>query len=340
MDKINKKIAIQIVTWNSRSYLRTCFESIFNQTFKKFDLFIIDNASSDGTVDWIRSNYPGIAILQNSNNLGFSRAHNQGLKLHHSPYIVVMNPDIILDPNFLKTAANALTSRDKAAAVCGKLSRFHFSSSDLKEVVEDGIIDATGLVLMRNYQAYHRGAGEIDDGQFEKTEEVFGASGALAVYRRSALDTVAVAGKIFDDGLFAYKEDVDLAWRLRLAGWSTYFYPLARALHFREARDGLEHSNKALAQARKKKSSFVNYLSYRNHALVVIKNAYVKNILHNLPAIAWYELKKFVYIIIFEWQTIPAMFEILKSMPETLRQRKFIHRHARCNADDMRRWLK
>ncbi|MFN3301467.1 MAG: glycosyltransferase, partial [Patescibacteria group bacterium] len=97
------KISIQIVTWNSRKFLSECLNSIFNQTYKDFSILIIDNASNDGTIEFIKENYPTLNILRNSKNLGFATAHNQGLRLfENSPYVLLINPDVILEKDWLE----------------------------------------------------------------------------------------------------------------------------------------------------------------------------------------------------------------------------------------------
>jgi len=96
------KVTIQIVTWNSMKYLPTCLKAIFDQSYKDFQVLVIDNNSMDETVDFIRKNYPEVAIFQNKKNMGFAKANNQGIKLLHSPYVLLCNPDIILEPDWLE----------------------------------------------------------------------------------------------------------------------------------------------------------------------------------------------------------------------------------------------
>lgn len=314
-------------------------KSVFEQTFHDFQVLIVDNASRDSSIESIRTEYPNVHILRNSSNLGYSRAHNQGLQLQHSEYTLIMNPDIILMPDFLINAVRVLDADQAVAAVCGKLRRFHFSNSDLREVIDDGIIDATGLVVKRSFQVQNRDAGVTDNGQADEPNDTFGASGALALFRRAALETVRLQGKVFDEALFAYKEDVDLAWRLQRAGWRTRYEPQAMALHFREAKDSVRAHHRAIARARKSKSALVNYLSYRNQALVVLKNVPAKNMFRHLPRVLWYELQKFFYILIFEPKTLGAIGDIIKLMPQTLAQRRLIARHAKRNADELEQWI-
>ena len=95
MPKPRPEILIQIVTWNSRPYLKTCLDSVINSNYKDWSLLIIDNGSRDGTVEFIRTDYPNISLLENRQNLGFARAHNQGIQISDSEYVLVLNPDIV-----------------------------------------------------------------------------------------------------------------------------------------------------------------------------------------------------------------------------------------------------
>lgn len=338
-NRISPKVTIQIVTWNSSQYLPVMLKSVFDQTFTDYQILLIDNASRDDTLSLIRSEFPTVHVLRNSANLGYSRAHNQGLRLQHSELVLIMNPDIVLAPNFLAETVKTMASSSDLAAVCGKLHRFHFSDSDLREVVDDGIIDATGLMVKRSFQVLNRDAGKKDRGQFAEANDTFGASGALALFRRSALDAVKIDGQVFDENMFAYKEDVDLAWRLQRSGWRTRYQPAAVALHFREAKDAVLAGHRAVARARKSKNNLVNFLSYRNHALVIIKNVPFKTIVRHLPRLVWYELQKLLYALVFEPKTLGAIGEIIKSLPTTLRQRRQVSQLSNKNTAEIEPWL-
>ncbi|MFC1663211.1 glycosyltransferase family 2 protein [Patescibacteria group bacterium] len=336
--KKENKITVQLVTWNSKLYLPSCIKSLFDQTYRDFNILVIDNASRDGSIEWLKSNYPDIYILKNVKNLGYSRAHNHGLNLQHSPFVLLMNPDVILENKFLEIAIKTLEEKNNYASLCGKLKRFHFSHGDLNEPVDDGIIDATGLLIKRNYQVLNRGAGEKDYGQYNLSTNVFGGSGALTLYRRQALDAVAYKNQVLDETLFAYKEDVDIAWRLQLNGWNCWYEAKAGALHYREVKDKVNQSNKAIAQARKSKSSYVNYLSYRNHIMVVLKNAFISNYFRQLPSIAWYELKKLTYLLLREWHTLTAWKEVIMNLSKIKRYRKYNKQIIQRSPSEMKKW--
>lgn len=330
---------IQIVTWNSGRYLPSALRSIFSQTLRDFSVLLIDNASTDGSIEWVRRHYPHVHLLRNASNAGYSRGHNQALQLQHSQFVVVMNPDVVLSPDLLAQTIAALRADVTLAAVCGKVRRFHFSNSDLKEIIDDGIIDATGLTVRRSFQVQNTGAGEPDQRQFDRSGETFGPPGALAVFRRAALDSVASKGHVFDERMFAYKEDVDLAWRLQHAGWRTGYVAGALALHFREAKDDVTASDRAIMRARRSKKALVNYLSYRNHILVIMKNVPRSMLWRNLPWWLWYELKKFVYLVSFERRTLSVVRDVIRLAPSVLAERRLIQSRSKRTSQQLQGWL-
>src|SRR3989338_8402282 len=156
MSRQRPEILIQIVTWNSRPYLKTCLDSVINSNYKDWSLLIIDNGSRDGTVEFIRTDYPNISLLENRQNLGFARAHNQGIQISDSEYVLVLNPDVILTTDFLEKIVNGPTERPDFGSAIGKILKFNFHDDDLREPVLTKTIDSTGLVIQRNRRFTNR----------------------------------------------------------------------------------------------------------------------------------------------------------------------------------------
>ncbi len=342
------RVAVNIVTWNSMKYLPEALASIFSQTYRDFFVLIIDNGSTDGTPKFVRENFPQAGVLQNVRNLGFARAHNQGIvyaKTHldpaaGEPLVLVTNPDILLEPDFLEKLVAEMDARPEAGSAGGKLLKVQWSAGEIKEPVRTNIIDSTGLRLTRSRRAYDRGAGELDTGTGGRVEEVFGLSGAVALYRLEALEDAACRGEYFDEDFFAYKEDLDLAWRLRLRGWPAFYAPAARAYHFRTAAGRAKASWKEIIVGRRDRSATVNFLSYRNHLLLLLKNEQAANHLLHLPLIWFYEIRKLFYILFREPSTLRGLVSYFKLAPRMLAKRRVIMSRRRVRARDMRRWFK
>jgi len=344
------RISINIVTWNSLKYLSQALSSILNQTYRDFRLLIVDNGSSDGTAEYVRKNFPEAGVLRNVKNLGFTRAHNQGIAYAQAhlggdggePLVLITNPDIILEPDFLEKLVAEMDRRPEAGSAGGKLLKvFERGDGDVREAVKTNVIDSTGIRMTRSRRAIDRGAGELDDrGKFDRPEEVFGVSGAIALYRLSALDDVAYRGECLDEDFFAYKEDIDLAWRLRLRGWSSLYVPAAKAYHYRTAAGREKASVREIISGRRGRSKMVNFFSYRNHLLMRAKNDQWQNYLLHWPWIWWYELRKSFYILFFEPATFKAYFSYLRLLPRALAKRRLSLGRKQVSAKDIRRWFK
>lgn len=333
------KVTINIVTWNSLTYLPYCLSSIYKQTFKDFSVLIIDNASGDGTTDFIQNNYPQVRTLRNTQNLGFSKAHNQGIKLTKSPYILVMNPDIILSPNFLEIIVKAAEVQADYQSFSGKTLKFHFQPDDLREVTFTDKIDSIGIQPHKNRSFTNLGENETDQGQYEQKREVFGSAGHLVLFKRTALERVSFKGEYFDEDFFIYKEDIDLAWRFQLNGLKALYLPSAVAYHHRQADKPRQKNLKTIRQSRKAKSKLINFYSYRNHLFLAVKNEFVSNFLFYFPLIFWYEGKKFIYLLFFEATSLKAYVSFFRLLPKMCHKRKIILKQKKNMKKLIRRWF-
>lgn len=327
------KVSINLVTWNGAKYVADCLASVFAQTMTDFSFLIIDNNSTDDTVDIILEKYPHLKVVRNRENLGFSKAHNQAIHWSKSDYVVVLNQDVVLEPDFLMHLVSFLDKNQAVGSVTGKILR-------LQEGNKTNYIDSLGLLIKKNHCFSEIGAGEMDDGQYNAIEEVFGVSGAIGVYRRSALESVKVDNQFFDEDFSpVYKEDVDLAYRLRYQGWKAYKVPLAVAYHNRTAGESTKDQKRSIIKSRRRKSKFINYLSYRNHWFLLIKN---------LPAFNWqyffpvfrYELLKFFYVLFLEPRNLRAIGQVIKNRQRLLEKREKIMHTKKIEIKEIDLWLK
>ncbi len=330
------KVSINLVTWNGKKYLPYCLDSIAKQTFRDFSLFILDNGSTDGTVEYLKNSLLPVLDCRvefNEKNVGFAAGHNRALRVTESEYVLILNQDIILEPNFLDEIIKFLDSRAEAAAVTGKLLYWDFVNNQKTD-----LIDSVGIKVFKNHRAIELGAGEMDLEEGGAPREVFGVSGAAAVYRRSALNEVAINGEFFDEDFFSYKEDLDLAYRLRLAGFKAWLVPTAKGYHDRTARS-VAKSDSASARARKNKSAFVNYHSYKNHLFILLKNVSAGVWWRYGYRIKWYEFKKLIYLLIFETRTLRGLGEFFKKFVKMWKKRKLIMKNKKVNMAEMKKWF-
>ena len=332
-------------------FLPDLFKSLSNQTFLDFNILVIDNGSTDGVEAYIREHYPEITILRNARNLGFTGAHNQGIRYalehwepssYHDNFVLVTNPDLILPSNFIKTLMLDVPSHPTVGAFGGKLRRAfgeNLTDEALQETIQSDLIDSTGLRAHKNRTFTDRGAGEMDKGQYDESRDVFGISGALVLYRASALNDIRFEDEFFDEDFFAYKEDVDLAFRLRLAGFKSFYLPEAVAYHDRSVKGPRDLSDRAVRKSRSRKDKMVKAYSYKNHLLMLFKNEFKRNLIRFGWPICWYEFKKLAFIFLFEQSTIRGLKMFLKQKKKNKLKRKYIYKNlVKVKPNDLAKW--
>lgn len=340
------KVSVQIVTWNSLRYIFDCLESLMRQTYRDFSIVIIDNGSEDGTVEFLREQYPTVSILQNFKNNGFTKANNQGIHLAKGQYVLVMNPDVILADDYLENIVNCADQYPEAASFGGKVLKLFSDNtnveeeSNLRKVIKSRIIDSAGLLMYRSRKAANRGEGAIDRGQYERVEEVFGHSGACVLYRKPALDEIMIRNEYYDQDFFAYKEDVDLAWRLRLYGWSAWYTPKAISYHHRRfAATKSGRGLKTVVRSRRSVSPSLRIASFKNHHLMLVKNDQLINILLHLPWFLPRELVLIFYSVFFEFFQWRSLIGFFRQLPSSLIKRRVIMAHKKVGAREIRKWF-
>ena len=210
-------VTVVVPAWNGERWLPGLFGSLAAQTQAPHEVIVVDNGSEDGTLGWLAREAPEARVLAQGRNTGFAVAANRGLLAARTEFVVLVNTDVELAPNWIEVMAARLAAESRCASVACKMVRLG----------DDSVLDDCGDVLRRDGVCEQRGHGRVDDGRWDTPGEVFGASAGAALYRRSA---VRAAGA-FDERLFSYLEDVDLALRLRLAGWRCAYEPRAVARH-------------------------------------------------------------------------------------------------------------
>ncbi|OGE80200.1 MAG: hypothetical protein A2826_01680 [Candidatus Doudnabacteria bacterium RIFCSPHIGHO2_01_FULL_43_23] len=314
------KVSINLLGWNHKEIVGKAIESVLAQTYRDFELIYTDNASRDGSVAYVKENFPKIRIVENKENLGYAGGHNQFFRQTQSEFLMVMNPDACLEKNFLAEAIQAFSNPD-VASVTGKMLK-----------PDSNILDGTGIILSRTRRAKERGQHEVDRGQFDDKADIFGVSGTAAIYRKSALEKVRVPRdeenifEYFDEDFFAYFEDMDLAWRLNLGGFKARFVPKAIVYHARKAGSSPGGFMKFFSffSHRKTLDQKIRKWSFKNHLFAIIKNDSGLNLWADLPFILVREIAMFFFILIFETSTLSVVPEIIIQLPIILKKRSYI----------------
>jgi GT2 family glycosyltransferase/MoaA/NifB/PqqE/SkfB family radical SAM enzyme len=191
------------------------------------EIVAVNNRSEDGSLE-ILIDRGEVRLIDPGKNLGFSAANNVGIAASKGKYVICLNFDCLLTPEFLQHVWDAFEADPRVGMISGKLRK-------LVDMNGTMYLDSTGIDFTTLIPA-DRGEWEYDEGQYDSAKAIFGPSGAAGCYRRSALDEVAYKGRqYFDEQMFTYCEDIDLAWRLNLAGWRGLYVPRALAFHERGA---------------------------------------------------------------------------------------------------------
>ncbi len=264
-------VSVVIVNWNGKHFLKPCLDSLFRQSYKPYDVYLIDNASTDGSVKFVEQNYMDeiksgkLKVTQNNRNYGFAEGNNigirQALENPDVKYIAALNTDTIVDKDWLEKLVTA-TERDKKIG----MSQGKILLMDRKK------IDSTGLLFYRSATWWDRGENEKDTHQYDSKREVFGVTAAAALYRREMLEDTVVGDEFFDSDFFGYCEDIDLSVRGKLRGWRAIYEPSAIVYHHRGGITGPQ-------------TIFQVYHTQRNNLLLIFKSLPAGFVIRNLPLI-------------------------------------------------------
>jgi GT2 family glycosyltransferase len=241
-------ISVIIVNYNGLRFLENCLASLKKQTYpaNRFEIIVVDNGSADDSIAFIRNNSPEVKIIEARKNLGFAAGNNLGFKHAKGDFFALLNNDTEVPENWLSGLADSMLKSKSIGLVTCKIL-FHGDRQT---------INSTGLELLRDGRGSDRGFREKDSGQYNQIEDVFGACGASVLLRKEMLTDIGY----FDERLFMYYEDLDLAWRAKLRNWRCVYTPETVVYHIHCGSSG-EWSN------------FFTYHVERNRALVCVKNA-------------------------------------------------------------------
>jgi len=302
--KQNKVTAV-LVTWNSSEDIIKALGSLRLQSKPMHKVVIVDNASTDDTLKLVKRYWPIAKIIENKTNVGFATASNQGIALADSEFVLLMNPDVILEKHFVKRLVSAIKRDERIATACGKLHRFARKKGR-------AVIDSAGMVMTKSIRHLDRGSEAVDMGQYEDISYVFGASGACMLARKEALEAVAIEGQIFDERFHSYREDADLAWRLQLNGWKCIYQPSAMAKHRRYV----------TPKKRRKLPQWINRQSVLNRFLLRSNNMTPDVLLKTAARSVARDILVAGACMTIERSSLPAFLDFARMLPDQLEHRK------------------
>lgn len=346
-------VSIVIINYNTKHLLKGCIDSLLAQTYKNIEIFLIDNNSPDGSCEHAMKEYSKngtlhspenkITFVCNKDNIGYAPAGNQGINLSKGKYVMLMNPDILFDCDYLEKCVAKMEENHKIAALCGKIYKY-----DFQKKAPTKFIDTVGLFCYRNRRVIDDGQGLEDNGQFDEPKEVFGISGACPLYRKEALEDAKITLKekggetvseYLDNDFFMYKEDVDISWRFHLLGWTCFYLPTAHAFHGRGTGVLERFTTIQVAKNRTKLNAFQKHYSYKNQRLMQIKNELWPNAIHDFLPIVWKEFLMFGYMTLREPYLYKSFWQMLKQLPKMLKKRSQIMKRRRVDWREMEKWV-
>lgn len=257
----NHLVSVIIINWNGKHWLLKCLPSLQKQDYRNIEIIIVDNGSTDGSVQWIKKNYPEIVIIRNGENLGFAQSNNQGFRKAKGKYVVFLNNDTTVTKPFITELIKIL---ERDPSIAGAQSKLLLMDDHTR-------LDAVGAFLTGTGFLYHWGFHAKDTPSLDKEIELYTAKGACMIFRKNVLDKVAIHGNIFDPLYFAYFEETDLCHRVWLAGYRIVYASKSVIYH------------KAGGTSTGMVSAFIQYHSFKNRIQSYLTNLGVPALIRIMP---------------------------------------------------------
>lgn len=325
------RVAVGIINYQDYRHLPVCLDSVKRQSLRPDLVMVLDNQSSVGEIRTVAGAYPEVQMLSMQENLGYSGGANRIIReAEGCDYILLLNPDAILDPRCLEEMVRAMESMPGVGVVGGKLLLGDSQVDEGPASSTPRLLDSTGHLVFRSRRIIDRGHGELDVGQYDRPEQVFSICGAAVLFRRAMLEEVRIDQEYFDEDFFAYKEDVDICWRAQLLGWGSFYNPAATAYHLRgwKRRD----DRRSVPWVRK-------YHSFKNHYLMMIKNEILALFWRDFLPILWLGVRAMVYISIMDPALWRSVLDLRKYWPGAQHKRRIIMGRRRASVEMMGRWF-
>lgn len=313
----NEFVSVIIVSWNGLHWLKKNLKTFEKVTYKNYEIILVDNASTDGTVEWVKQRYPNVRILKLLKNEGFAEANNRGFEISKGKFVLFLNNDVEVTPSFISELVVVLNGNASIGGVQSKLLLL----SDKNR------LDSIGAFLTSTGFLYHYGFMNIDNEKLNRQINLFTPKGASMMFKKNVLLEVMIENNLFDREAFAYYEETDLAHRIWLHGKRIVYAPKSVVYH---AMGGT---------STKIENSFIQYHSFKNRIASFIKNISLEKL---LPLLFFHliAVQIFVFISVLKrkWNVAfaieKALFWNVAFLPHTLAKRQVIQRAIRVQSDD------
>ncbi len=253
------KVTIVIPNYNGKAFMKDCMEALEGQSCRDLEVILVDNGSSDGSVELVKEQYPQVKRIVLDQNYGFSRAVNEGIRAARTPYVILLNNDTKVRPGYVEALVKAMDSHPKAFSASPKMIQMYHP-----ELIDDAGDQYTVLGW-----AFQRGVAHSVE-RYTKPARVFSACAGAAIYRREVFEKIGY----FDELHFAYLEDLDVGYRARIHGWQNLYAPDAQVEHVGSGTSGSKYN------------AFKVRLAARNSIYLNYKNMPLFQMILNFPALA------------------------------------------------------
>jgi len=308
------EFSVIIVNWNGRHLLGDCLGSLRKQTFRDFEVILVDNGSHDGSVEFVRQDFPEVEIIALPQNLGFCGGNNEGIRRSRGEWVILLNNDTEIVPEYVEAIHRAILTFPQAGMFASKIL---FADSG-------SIIDNCGLTVSRAGTAQEIGRNERDVGQYDLSLQPFGPSGGAGVYRRAMLDQIG----LLDEDFFCIYEDCDLAVRARLHGFPCHFVPDAVVHH--KYRSTLARRPDWQVYYAQRNIEFV-YLTTMPAALILRYGAL--HLLYNFGSCLYFARKGLLR------PFLSAKWQVMRRLPRLWRKRRTVQRNRAVSTSEFNKLL-
>jgi|Deesub1362A_J573_1020465.scaffolds.fasta_scaffold04913_5 hypothetical protein len=302
----HKKVSVIVITHNGRHHLKECFESLEKQTYKDFSVYLLDNASTDGSSNYVKKNFPWIRIIRFDKNYGFAEGYNRAIKMVNTEYVALLNDDTKVHPRWLEELFKAI-DKDASLFAVGSKILFYDRPDTINHAGAKITIIGAGIDV---------GFGEKDSPAFNKQKYVGAVCGAAMLVRRKIFEELGG----FDEDYFAYFEDLDLCWRAWLRGYKVMYVPTSVVYHKYGGSWGGRASPRRI------------YYTQKNRLTNIVKNFELRNVVKGLIVSICFDIVRILlFLIRREFGNIRAISRanvyFLKQLPETLEKRRRAQRN-------------
>ncbi len=306
-------LSVLVINYNGVDVLADCVESLSRSRQQPLEVLVLDNGSSDDSIEYVRREHPDVLLHCFGQNLGYAAGNNRGIEASRGRYVLLLNNDTVVDPDALGHLIRHMEQADPSVGGCMPKLLFH---------EQPELVNSAGVGVDSRGNSYSLGREE-QAASWDTPREIFCPHGAAAVYRRKMLDDVG----LFDESFFMFQEEVDLGWRARLRGWTFQLIPEARVWHREQV------------SSRRSGTNTVYYLE-RNRFWMLVKNAGIGTLARMLPGLLSHELdclrdswwKK-------DGSRLWARLAALTGLPRILCKRRQIQRSRRLPEKAVSRWI-